>query len=289
MIKFVTASEKTLKFVLNNKIAKRFFVFRIDRMEKIQDPALYNIAQSLFILNNFSKKTTYCGRFKDIDSISAGMMETNEENVIHDIAISVGTTSLELYEEICKKQLKTKIFISDKYSGFYIQKHLFFTKVFDADYKLLHYYLLCFYADKKLNISGFLSKLLYYILKIFDFSDINKTAIKKTLLYDKRILNLINEKKIMQIDYDVLNSEIKNQFTFVRAMNIVNSNIFSPAEMKMALENIKKSLKENGILQIGITEGDINRVSFFRLNNNKFSLIKNVNNGYPDKCNLFIL
>lgn len=288
MIKLITTSEKTLKFILKNKILRRFFVFRIDYLAIIQDSSLYNIAQSLFVLNNSSKKTTYCGRFKDIDSVSVDMMKINEENIIHDIAASVGSTSLELYNKIEDKGMKTKFFISDKYSRFFIYKNLFFTKVFDADYNLLHYYFLCFFADKKLNIGGILSKLLFYFIKLIDFSDTDNTKYKEILLYDKRVLNLMDNNKLVHLDYDVLNSEIENKFTFVRAMNIVNGNIFSPAEMKLALANIKKSLKENGILQIGITEGEINRVSFFKLNSNNFYRIKDMNQGYPDKCNLFL-
>ena len=57
MIKLITTSEKTLKFILNNKILRRFFVFRIDYLATIQDSSLYNIA--LLQCNKSESSTKY--------------------------------------------------------------------------------------------------------------------------------------------------------------------------------------------------------------------------------------
>lgn len=104
---------------------------------------------------------------------------------------------------------------------------------------------------------------------------------KSFLLYTPKLLKLISENKIENIDFDIFDSKIKDKFTFLRYMNILNLSYFPRHMIKKALKIAYRSLKDGGIIQIGNTNKHsfINIVGFYRKNKNNFNLIYEFNGG----------
>ncbi len=282
MIKFVIPREKTFTRILKCKILREFVVYPLDQIQEIKDYEVFCGANKRFFLNNLTKKTTDVGRFKELELGWDEFLDKKQEYQIHDVAVSSGVTSLELLDTLKKYGIKPRLHISDKYSAFYIRKNAFCTTVFDANKELLHFYWFGLFASGKEHPLFFLSKILFFVLKGILNPTFDEASCEKYSLYHSSVHTAISAGAITEIDYDIFTGGLSEKFDAVRAMNIINENIFTKEQLKLAVGNIRNSLKENGLLLVGITnKSGVNNASWYRKSNNVFTPIKSLNDGFP--------
>lgn len=259
-------------------VLNRFFVYNLAYVDLIEDPILCSSVYSSFKTESFNRKITISGRFADIDKITVNYINKFKHPIIHDIAVSSGITSCELLREMQASGVSADFFISDKYSIYYLSgKKIIY--IYDRNKNFLFGYIYSFYGSNNISYYGIGSILLYYILKIIPDRQVN---LKKIILFDTETKKILNNGNFISIDYDVTSTIIDCKFTFVRCMNLLNKGSWiSDDKIILSLKNIKMSLKENGILQIGKTEDitEINRVSYYVKNNDKFILLEHLNGG----------
>ena len=101
------------------------------------------------------------------------------------------------------------------------------------------------------------------------------------LHYDPKLVKLIEEKRVEDIDFDILAPGILERFTYMRCMNILNFTYFSKTQLLGALDVAFKSLRDNGIFQVGKTDkrDGKNEVSFYRKTGGNFVLLTEINHG----------
>ncbi len=276
MIKIALKNIKILTFLNKLPVLKYFFILKINEdFNKIQEnEVLEKFYTDIYAQNKTSKRTAN-NRFTDIDKISLKYLSNENLNTIHDVAVSSGITSDNFYELLQKEQINFKMDISDKYSLIHVKKG-FITKIFDADNQLFFAYWGIFFAGDK-NIFFPLTVLLYKIIKKFTE---NYGSDYSLYLFHPKILKKLQENKINIIEYDIFSSSVEKKYSFVRCMNILNKGYFSDNELVKAINNIKKSLHEDGVLLIGRTNAKgINRASFFKKTGNGFILLKDINKG----------
>jgi hypothetical protein len=275
MIKFGIKNVRFLKFISKIPLLKHFFILRITNdFYKITDERILNKFYTDIYVDSKTSKKTEKNRFEGIDKISLKFMNF-PENIIHDIAVSSGITSLDFYNILKQNNINFQINISDKFSKINIREG-FITKVYDSEHNFIFGYFGCLYATDK-NIFFPLTTLLFKFLKRLTNSKKYKLQL---FLFHPEIIKKISEKQIQNIDYDIFTREIENKFTFVRSMNILNKIYFTDNQIIYALEKIKLSLLENGILLVGRTdETRINNATFFQKRNNKFIVLQDVNSG----------
>lgn len=277
MIKIVVGSAKTFLFLKSIPVVRKFFVFDICNLEEIEDDVLRCAAISTISTSNDTMKTTFVGRFSDLNDFVFKFLNKKNTCVIHDVAISNGVTSVELYEYLLLKKLHFDMCISDKFSTFNVQGKCF-CKICDSDFKPSFYYLMGIYFGPELSWRFFVSKYFYFFLKLFRFRKERKY--KEISVFSKKIVELIDQCKITHIGYDIFESKIFTKFDFVRCMNVLNKAYFEDDLILRGVENIFLSLKNGGVLQIGRTDDcGVNNVSFYRRSGQKLELQKIVNSG----------
>ncbi|MCF6240449.1 MAG: hypothetical protein L3J74_03785 [Bacteroidales bacterium] len=276
MIKIALKNIKLLHFINKIPLIRYFFILKIDQnFHNIRDNAvLEKFYQDIYVENKTSKKTANM-RFNDVDSIALKYLNYNRKQYIHDIAVSSGITSDNFYEYLKKKNINFQMDISDKYSQISVKKG-FTTKVYDADNNLSFAYWGFFFAGDK-NIFFPLTVFLYKIIRKFDKNyDFNYSL----YLFHPNILEKVKKQKINVVSYDIFQTTIKEKYDFVRCMNILNKTYFTDNQIMTALENIKQSIKENGILLIGRTNNKgTNNASIFQKKANKFIFMEDINKG----------
>ena len=101
MLKLALKDEDLFKRYAKHPILGRFAVFRIDCFQNLRDPLLASrLIQNIWTSDGTSKQTAP-GRFRDLDSLVVNCL-TEELNSIHDVAVSSGITSVELYSYMRK-------------------------------------------------------------------------------------------------------------------------------------------------------------------------------------------
>jgi len=275
MIQITCRNEKFLSIVSKIPLIKYLFVVKIFRIhEIIQAKNLDNTFRFFLVDNNISKQTTI-DRFAEIDDVAINYLNFGSSNIIHDIGVSNGLTSLSFYRKLTNKKINFQFFISDKFSKIFYEGK-FVTKIYDVNGNLLIAYLFNLVASKAKYF--LLSNFLYFIIR--KFYPRQKSKDKSVLLFSNELIPLLENGEINYIDYDVSKTKLTNKFTFVRCMNVLNLSYFSESQIKTALANILDLLIDNGILQIGRTaQSNINHVSFYKKSNGKFVLLENVNEG----------
>jgi len=270
----VLSNENILKFLYKIPYIKYFFVININKLENITDKNVIHMLYRLFYTNDGPTKQTIAGRFDDIDQIALKYMD-DQYNIIHDIGVSSGITSIELYKKLELHKMHSEFYISDKFSRFTVSNNKI-CKIYDSNNQLTFGYVSIFLASDKIRYF-FISKLLFKIIS--KLSD-NKMNMSQIILYDHEVKNLIYKQKIIDIEYDVFSSRISEKFTFIRCMNLLNLGYFNKRKIVDAINTIKNSLKEDGVLLIGRTlPNNMNKASFFKKKHNQLNLVEDINGG----------
>jgi hypothetical protein len=277
MLIIITKNIKFLEFIYKIPFIKHFIMCDISNVNKIENKKTFNLQfRRIFVTDGTSKQTAE-NRFKELDNISLNYIQKNN-NIIHDVAVSSGITSVNFHDFLVDMKIDFIFFVSDKYSLVKIAKHNSMTFVCDNKNKLMFGYI-SFFLASSLNKFFPISNFLFFILKkYFKKLSTNKTF-TSIMLYDKKLIHLINNNKMSDIEYDIFESSHENYFTFVRCMNILNLSYFAENKIVDSLQNISKSIKQNGILMIGRTINEKNHVSFYKKNDNTLLFLEKINNG----------
>jgi hypothetical protein len=244
-------------------------------LPSIKDVDLSAKLYGSFKVKDGTSKETHVGRFKDLQVGTIKYM-TQPINVIHDVAVSNGITSCELFHALDAAGLQFRLSVSDKFSNYYCQGRTV-RKIVDADLLFVVGYVSIVLADDRLSWKFPVSKLLGRMLRKMP---IRPELLLKLCLYSPELQNLIRQKKIDEIAYDIFTTQLLNHFTFVRCMNTLNLDYFAPQRIQLALSLIAASLYEDGVLLIGRTlKNGVNNASLFRKSQHKFQLLEDINEG----------
>jgi len=276
MVQIAIANYDLLRLLRKIPFLQNRFIAKIYALNQIKDPKYYNDFLSGIKLNNSIYKTTEPARFEDVNSVLLRIISPSEKHYVHDIAVSNGVVSIELFQALKARNIDFQFAVSDKFSkGYYTGR--FLQTVYESDMKPRNFY--CIGICLSANSTTAIEQKLYRIM-VKRENRIRKKKIKEFSFYHADVLKMLGNGTIHEIKYDVLDSSIENKFTFVRAMNILNRNYFSEDQIVQALLCIKKSMKNNAVFQIGRTHPDgVNRVSFFRKMQDTLSLIEDYNDG----------
>mgnify|MGYP001089544255 CR=1 FL=1 len=276
MIK-LNSSISTLKLIGKYNWFHYFFIIDPIKLKLIKDSKLAAIAFSTLIMENNTSKQTNVNRFKDLEEITIKYLTESLDYKILDIGVSSGITSCELLELLKKRDIQFTLYATDKYPEIKFYKNIFFTAYLDSNNKVKSIYTGLFFFSDLLSWKYFLSKLFFKILSKFIVIKNNKVD-HCSLLY-QNFNELILNKKIVFFEHDIINPLNEKNFELVRVMNLLNLGYFSNDFITTSIENIKKSIKENGMLLVGRTINGKNHASLYKLKRDKFTLIESVNRG----------
>lgn len=274
MFKIAVKNERFFKLFLAIPLLNKGIVFRIDKLDRIKNQQTYEIAFSRITTSNNTLKTTRSGRFKELDVWFSKFVKGGYQ--IHDVAVSNGITTWELFTLLSSQEKKINVYYSDKFGSCTVIKKKLQTLVYDADGKLMQASLGCIYADNKVSRWFFLSK---FIFRFFPDHIKKLTGGKesKISLFHKILIE--NSEVFKEICYDIFTTQTEIKFDAVRAMNILNRAYFTDSELKVAIKNIISSVKDEGLILIGRTNNYINHGGIYRKRSGKLLLIENFNNG----------
>ncbi|HKZ80419.1 MAG TPA: class I SAM-dependent methyltransferase [Pyrinomonadaceae bacterium] len=255
---------------------RNFFRFRLDRLGELKDPGLLSSVYTSFYTSDGTSKETSWDRFIETDEFTVGFLKQNAKNVIHDVGVSSGVTSLELYRKLNQRRLDFQLYVSDKFTRYYFTgKGLL--RIYNEDTTLAQAYLFGLLLDRNIDWKYFLSKYAYYLVALLPK---RSAGAERLCLYDLRLLSSFQQGIIHEIDYDLFRTRLDDRFDLVRCMNVLNVSYFRPAKILRAIRNLQRSLKNHGVLQIGRTNTlGRNEVSFFLKDGGNLRWILDVNGG----------
>ncbi len=280
MIKIATQNIKFLHVIGKIPLLRHFFIVKVDNdLRDIRNNVvLEKLFTDIYTANKTSKRTK-SNRFSELDKISINYLTSNGLKTIHDIGVSNGITSVDLFKKLWIKGIDFRFFVSDKYAMLKLKKGIA-QRFFDEDENFIFGYLGPFFAANR-NIFFPLTVLLFQILKSLPNDREYSTNL---LFYHRELLELIDSNKVENISYDVFNTIPEQRFDFVRCMNLLNLAYFSKEQIQKAVLNILSSLNDNGILLLGRTNSKgITNASFFMKENNKLVLLSDFNEGFEGK------
>ena len=109
MFKIIIKNIKIFELISRYKYFRSIFIFDITKSSEINDSDLYNKVISLYSNNNNTSKTTYEGRFDDLNHILLQLIDNKNTIKIHDVAVSSGITTSDLYKFLIKNNIKITI------------------------------------------------------------------------------------------------------------------------------------------------------------------------------------
>lgn len=281
MIKFVISNKTRLLFLNRIPVLKQCFVFDFSKLNTIKDENFYDLVFSHIIVSNGLTKTTKSDRFRDLDEISVGLLKQAGGFSLHDIGVSNGVTSLELYNNIKRENLVGDFFISDKYAKIYYQGK-WVKKFYDADGNLMSVnFFLCHFSPGIGKIF-FLSRLLFNFFK--KKVRLENKEFSEILLLAPRVYKNVVEGNLKLLDFDVFESRSERYFTFLRCMNVLMPAYFSTEKIGQGVNNLRLNLQEGGCLLLGRTDASgINHATFYFKKNGELEVNQRVNNGFDYK------
>ena len=278
MIKFVTGNKKLLLALNKLPIAGRFFVYDFSALNSINDDDFYNLVFSHIIVSNGLTKTTKSNRFLDLDKITVDLLEKNGQQSLHDIGVSNGITSLELYNKINAEGTMARFCLSDKYAKIYYRgKNI--KKFYDADGNLISVNFLFLHFSPRIGKLFFLSRWLFNA-----FAKKTNLAVdhyREIVLLAPAVYKKISERKIELLEFDVFETSLASPFNFLRCLNVLMPAYFSTSRILQGVDNLKKNLAEDGYLLLGRTDAaGINHATFYLKKDNRLHGVQHVNNGF---------
>jgi hypothetical protein len=244
-------------------------------MADLHDQAVHDYVYRAFFTSNSTSKQTSAGRFRDLDRVAISIAGKHNLNVIHDIGVSSGVTSLDLYRTLATASISTRFCISDKY-GMYGAAGRFPSFILDSERSVVELYFCGILGRQDVTPKYPVTKLLYRLLAHRRVPE----PIRWFPVFDREVLQHIERGLIHRIDYDVFATRMPDTFTFVRCMNLLNLSYFDPAAIEVALRNIVQSLKDGGVLQIGRTHEDgSNHATFYGKRTGRLEPLQEVGTG----------
>jgi hypothetical protein len=283
MFQLSTGSEAWIRRVYRSRVLRRLITFDVARLDEVRSEDVR--AQVLAYVGTEGKhgKTTYGGRFADLDAVALRYLQPGRPNVVHDVAVSSGITSCEFVDAIEGAGLKVEYHVSDKYNVYYVDGSLI-RRIYSADHELLRGSILGVVADPGQRFPFVGSRLLFEILRLdLRLRPRNEARARTVDLFDPKAKRYILEGKLRVIMYDPFVGGHEERFTFVRCMNLLNRGLwFSDQQIASAARHLVASLKDQGVLQIGRTDDSVRRndVTFLRkVGPGRLAVLEHYNSG----------
>lgn len=253
-------------------------VYRTDALSELSSVALREYVYTQLFTSNETSKQTSAGRFRDLDEIAHSIIEEHKLGTIHDIGVSSGVTSLELYRALASTGIPLRFHISDKYAVYGTTGRCP-VRILDAQGSVRELYICGILAKRDASVSKKffpVTRFLHRLLATRPFHG----DVRWFPLFDPEIQEHINKGVIHTIDYDVFTTRMPDRFSFVRCMNVLNLIYFPSAAIETGLRNIIESLKEGGVLQIGRTLSDgASDATFYRKSGTRLEIMRKAGSG----------
>jgi hypothetical protein len=256
-------------------LLRKFLVYRTDAMPNLRDAAVSDYVYKAFFTLNATSKETSAGRFGDVGEIARAIITEHRLDSIHDIGVSSGVTSLDLYRTLAAAGIPFRLHISDKFAV-YGSSGRFPTRIIDAQGSVTELYLCGILGKRDVSNKFPLTRFLHWLLA----DRPNHSPIRQFVLFDHEVLAHIEKGLIDCIDYDVFLTRMPCAFSFVRCMNLLNLGYFPRERIQTAVRNIIDSLKEGGVLQIGRTHPDgTSHATFYAKRGARLEVLQQVGRG----------
>ncbi len=275
MFKIVLSNQTLLQLAFSNRIGRALVRGNLLKLSSYSDRSVADHIYTSIKLNNRTSKESRANRFQDIDQHTVDLLKEFDKPVFHDVGVSSGITSFELYSLLQEQGVSCSFNISDKFAKFYYEKTPLYTKIYDSEKKFLNGYVGPIFADQESSGKFFITRWVFQLL--------NKRPVSKELgailLYDPKVLSCIANKEIFHQNYDIFAAPMDEKCSYLRCMNLLNKGYFPDELIIKGVTNLFHSITEGGVLQIGRTVDGVNYVSFFRKNDQQLDVIKHLNEG----------
>ena len=275
MFKFAISNPRLLRLAYSCGHLGRFVSFRLPAIDKIRDEKLLDEIYSRVTTPGGHGKQSSRQRFVDVDKVSAQVLTHMSRRIVHDIAVSSGITSCELFDAISSLE-NLEFYISDKYNHLQCEGRVL-QRIYSHSGEMLCGYLGPLAAEEKPSrlLPGTLA--LYRVLRWLP----RYGAHREINLFHPTTKTYLSDGRLKEIDYDVFASQIIGRFNFVRCMNILNLNSwFSDFQIRNGLANVVRSIADDGVLLLGRTRPDgTNDVTFYAKTTAGLKTIERINSG----------
>jgi hypothetical protein len=256
-------------------LLRKFLVYRTDAMPELRNAALRDHIYSAFFTANATSKQTSAGRFGDLDRLTCSIIAEHELDVIHDVGVSSGVTSLDLYRALAATGIPLTFHISDKYAVYRCAGRCP-ARIIDAQGSVTELYVCGILGKRDVSNKFPLTRFLHWWLADGPI----RGQVRSFVLFDHEVVEHMEKGLIRRVDYDVFTTRMPGSFSFVRCMNLLNLSYFAPESIEMALRNLIDSLKEGGVLQIGRTHPDgTSHAAFYRKHGSRLEMLQEVGGG----------
>jgi hypothetical protein len=256
-------------------LLRKFLVYRTDAMPELRNAAARDYAYGAFFTANATSKQTSAGRFGDLDRLTGSIITEHKLDVIHDVGVSSGVTSLDLYRTLATIGMPLTFHISDKYAVYRCAGRCP-ARIIDAQGSVRELYVCGLLGKPDVSFKFPVTRFLYWWLADRPI----RGPVRSFVLFDHEVLEHIQKGLLRRIDYDVFTTRMPCSFSFVRCMNLLNLDYFPRESIEIALRNLVDSLQEGGVLQIGRTHPDgTNRAAFYRKHGTRLEMLQEFGSG----------
>jgi hypothetical protein len=277
MLRLVVKNEAVAKFLYRLPHADIIVRADLRHIGRWQDDRTIDRAYSDVPTTNGTSKQTQRGRFQDLEPIVLELLSATRTPRIHDVGVSSGITSVDLYEALLKKDFAAALVVSDQYAVYYWIEHNGGVAFYDADGILRYAY--------KRGVVGSAEDSSWFpisraVFKQFESPLPCGVEPHSIELYHPALLRLVRAGKVKTCTYDVFTTKSPPEYDFVRCMNLLNPKYFNQSDLLRALHNIGTSVRDGGVFQLGRTMPDgLNHVSFFVRVGTRFERAREVRDG----------
>ena len=261
---------------VKSPLLRKFLVCRTDAIPALRSAAIHDYVYKYTFTSNATSKETSVGRFRDLDLIAQSIITEHKLDAVHDIGVSSGVTSLDLYRALASTGIPLSFYISDKFAVYGCTQR-FPVRIIDSQGSVRELYV-CGMLGKQSDVSAKypMTRFLFWLLA--DRPIVG--PIRWFALFDREVVEHIEKGLIRRIDYDVFTTRMPDSFAYVRCMNVLNLSYFPRVSIETALRNLIESLREGGVLQIGRTHPDgMSHAGFYKKRGSSLELLRQVGNG----------
>lgn len=279
MIKLIIRNPRLYKKLSSLPVLKSMVFFDLRRLAEIKDEALFFKAINQLRMKNGIYKTTRANRFIDVDNELVACLNTYHSYAVHDVAVSDGITSVDLYNKFAANNIKTSLNISDKFATIYAENKWYGATFKDAEGIVLYNDFFGIQAYRATSVRFIISKLMGYLFPAQSKLKVTDAAI---LMLNPKTTQLMNEGKITFRPYDIFEKGTDaGRYDIVRCMNVLNYKVFPDDAIIKGVANLASTVKEEGLFVLGRTQDGtgINNASIFRKKGNALQLVKELNSG----------
>jgi len=244
--------------------ANKFLSFPLDQVTPEAEEEFFTSLR----LRNGTYKTTFQGRFSDINHVLCKFLQSGDIVVgdVLDVGISSGSNTLELYQELDSAGYKSKIIGTDLMPDAWLVRvfpgcfALVDETAYPLRYDIFNRSMKPWVTSKDYRSGFFILRKCINLVLGFRAKQMmrgqNSSAVRKVELVTPRLGECSNI--IVQKDnITKYNHSFEDKFTFIRVANVLNKSYFSDGELASILDNIKRyTTKPRGALLVIRTHED---------------------------------